>query len=104
MSETGLPTAAHLDPLQIAELRAPIAASRRRLAGAVNAELTRLYWSVGQRLAAEVLAGERAQYGAQLMDRLGQRLARKWAAASRPRTCAAWCSSPAFPTLRMSHH
>ena len=30
-----------------AELRMLIASSRQRLAGAVNAELTRLYWSVG---------------------------------------------------------
>jgi hypothetical protein len=33
-----------------AELRSLIASSRQRLAGAVNAELTRLYWSVGARL------------------------------------------------------
>jgi predicted nuclease of restriction endonuclease-like (RecB) superfamily len=61
-----------------AELRALIASSRQRLAGAVNAELTRLYWAVGQRLATEVLGGERAQYGAQLMDRLGQQLAQEF--------------------------
>ena len=30
-----------------AELRVLIASSRQRLAGAVNAELTRLYWNVG---------------------------------------------------------
>lgn len=58
-----------------AELRALIAASRQRLAGAVNAELTRLYWTVGRRLAAEVLRGERASYGARLLDQLGQQLA-----------------------------
>jgi hypothetical protein len=57
-----------------AELRTLIASSRQRLAGAVNAELTRLYWSVGQRLTNEVLGGERAQYGSQLMTRLGQQL------------------------------
>lgn len=56
------------------ELRALIASSRQRLAGAVNAELTRLYWSVGHRLATEVLGGDRAQYGSQLMARLGQQL------------------------------
>ena len=50
-----------------AELRALIAASRQRLAGAVNAELTRLYWTVGHRLASEVLGGERAGYGARLL-------------------------------------
>ncbi|MBL8388632.1 MAG: DUF1016 family protein [Hydrogenophaga sp.] len=57
-----------------AELRALIASSRQRLATAVNAELTRLYWTVGQRLNAEVLGGERAGYGAQLLDQLGKQL------------------------------
>jgi predicted nuclease of restriction endonuclease-like (RecB) superfamily len=61
-----------------AELRTLIASSRQRLAGAVNAELTRLYWSVGQRLASDVLGGERAQYGSQLMARLGQQLAQEF--------------------------
>jgi len=56
------------------EIRGLIASSRQRLAGAVNAELTRLYWNVGQRLATVVLGGERAQYGIQLMARLGQQL------------------------------
>ena len=61
-----------------AELRALIAASRQRLAGAVNAELTRLYWTVGQRLSSEVLGGERAAYGTQLIDQLGARLAQEF--------------------------
>jgi len=39
------------------ELRTLIARSRQRLAGAVNAQLTRLYWTVGQRLRTEVLGG-----------------------------------------------
>lgn len=57
-----------------AELRALIASSRQRLAGAVNAELTRLYWTLGQRLSTEVLGGERASYGAQLLEQLGKQL------------------------------
>lgn len=61
-----------------AELRALIAASRQRLAGAVNAELTRLYWAVGHRLASEVLGGERAGYGARLLDQLGQQLSQEF--------------------------
>ncbi|MDO8768423.1 MAG: PDDEXK nuclease domain-containing protein [Burkholderiaceae bacterium] len=60
------------------ELRALIAGSRQRLAGAVNAELTRLYWTVGQRLRAEVLDGERASYGTQLLDQLGQQLSHEF--------------------------
>ena len=61
-----------------AELRALIASSRQRLAGAVNAELTRLYWNVGQRLRTEVLGEGRASYGAQLLDQLGQQLTQEF--------------------------
>lgn len=74
MSGQVTPPALPLEPLHD-ELRGLIAASRQRLAAAVNAELTLLYWRIGQRLSSEVLGGERAQYGAQLMDRLGERLA-----------------------------
>lgn len=68
----GLQTALH------AELRRLIASSRQRLAGAVNAELTRLYWAVGQRLRTEVLGDTRARYGTQLLDQLGQQLAQEF--------------------------
>ena len=61
-----------------AELRSLIASSRQRLAGAVNAELTRLYWNVGQRLRTEVLGEGRASYGAQLLDQLGQQLTQEF--------------------------
>ena len=60
------------------ELRALIASSRQRLAGDVNAELTRLYWNVGQRLRTEVLGEGRASYGAQLLDQLGQQLTQEF--------------------------
>lgn len=71
-AEGGLPTNLH------AELRTLIVSSRQRLAGAVNAELTRLYWAVGQRLVTEVLGGERAQYGSQLLEQLGQQLSQEF--------------------------
>ena len=62
-----------------AELRTVIANSRQRLAGAVNAELTRLYWNVGQRLRTEVLGGDdRAKYGDQLIKRVGEQLAQEF--------------------------
>lgn len=60
------------------ELRALIAGSRQRLAGAVNAELTRLYWAVGERLRTEVLGGERARYGEGIVDRLGEQLSHEF--------------------------
>ena len=69
----GVHTALH------AELRKLIASSRQRLAGAVNAELTRLYWSVGERLRTEVLGGaDRAKYGDQLINRVGEQLAQEF--------------------------
>ncbi len=58
-----------------AELRGMIAGSRIRLAAMVNCELTRLYWSVGERLRREVLGGERATYGTGLVAQLGEKLA-----------------------------
>ena len=62
-----------------AELRTLIAISRQRLAGTVNAELTRLYWAVGQRLHTEVLGGaDRAKYGDQLIKRVGDQLAQEF--------------------------
>lgn len=62
-----------------ADLRALIAGSRQRLAGAVNAALTQLYWQLGERLRTEVLAGAgRATYGTQLIDQLGKQLAQEF--------------------------
>ena len=56
------------------ELTALIASSRQRLAVAVNAELTLLYWSIGQRLSREVLGGDRAAYGIRVIEQIGTRL------------------------------
>ena len=62
-----------------AELHSLIASSRQRLAGAVNAELTRLYWRLGKRLHTEVLGGtNRAKYGDQLIKRVGDQLAQEF--------------------------
>ena len=51
----------------VVELRALIDAARTRAATAVNAELTLLYWQVGRRLAREVLRGDRAAYGEEVI-------------------------------------
>lgn len=56
------------------ELSRLIAASRQRLAVQVNSELTLLYWALGSRLSKEVLGGERAAYGARVLEQLGLRL------------------------------
>ncbi len=61
-----------------AELRALINIGRQRLAGAVNAELTHLYWAVGQRLRIEEPGEARASYGAKLLEQLGQQLSHEF--------------------------
>ena len=59
-----------------------IEGARTRAAAAVNSELVMLYWSVGKRVREEVLGGERAAYGeqvvAQLAERLTERYGRGW--------------------------
>jgi predicted nuclease of restriction endonuclease-like (RecB) superfamily len=69
MSLTKPPTA----PL-LADIRQLIDSARQRVAVAVNAELTMLYWRVGQRIRTEVLKGERAAYGQQIVQTLSVQL------------------------------
>ncbi len=64
------PTAAPL----IAELRR--ADARQRAASAVNAELTGLYWQVGQRIHREILGSQRAGYGEEVGSTLRRQLSR----------------------------
>jgi predicted nuclease of restriction endonuclease-like (RecB) superfamily len=56
------------------ELHHLITHSRTRLSQTVNAELTQLYWTVGNRLRNEVLSGERATYGTKVIEQLGGQL------------------------------
>lgn len=77
MNNSDLMMAQDVDVLH-GELRTLISLSRQRAVKAVNAELSQLYWLIGRRLSVEVLGGERAQYGAQLMKGLGQKLEREF--------------------------
>lgn len=56
------------------EIKTLIDSARQRAAVAVNAELTLLYWQVGSRLQSEVLQGERAEYGKQVIAGLAGQL------------------------------
>ena len=67
MSQTPL-----LDNTLAAEVKQLIQSAKQRAVVAVNAELTLLYWQVGKRIAAEVLKGERAEYGKQVITGLAQ--------------------------------
>ena len=55
-----------------------IDAARGRAAVAVNAELTMLYWQIGKLLKERVLAGERAEYGKQVVKQLAADLAARY--------------------------
>jgi len=56
------------------EVKSLIDSARQRAAVAVNAELTLLYWQVGQRIHSEVLKGARAVYGKELLPVLSKQL------------------------------
>ena len=58
----------------VADIRQLIEASRSQLAAAVNSALTVLYWQIGQRIGGEVLQGERAEYGEQVVVTVARQL------------------------------
>lgn len=58
----------------VEEIKNLIQQARQRAAVVVNAELTLLYWQVGQRIRTETLKGERAEYGQQVIHALAIQL------------------------------
>jgi predicted nuclease of restriction endonuclease-like (RecB) superfamily len=58
----------------LSDIRQLIEASRQELAVTVNSSLTMLYWQIGQRIHREVLQGERAGYGEQIVLLLARQL------------------------------
>ena len=63
-----------VDETILAEIRGIIVHARQRTIQAVNAELTLLYWQVGQILYQYVVRGKRAPYGKRVLDDLASRL------------------------------
>jgi predicted nuclease of restriction endonuclease-like (RecB) superfamily len=66
-----------MTPLFI-EIRQLIVAARGRVAVTVNAELTLLYWQIGARINAEILQGQRAEYGKQIVATLARQLTEEY--------------------------
>lgn len=56
------------------EIRQLIDGAKLRAAVAINAEITLLYWQVGKRIQTEVLHGQRAEYGKQIIGSLSDQL------------------------------
>lgn len=60
------------------ELTALIEDGRQRIARAVNATLSFVYWKMGERIRIHILAKQRAAYGKKIIARLGAKLTRKY--------------------------
>ena len=58
----------------IADVRGMIAQTREGVARTVNAGMTLLYWRIGKRIQSEVLGGERAEYGKEILATLSREL------------------------------
>jgi len=58
----------------LSDIKSLIDESRYRVASAVNAELTALYWNIGKRIKTDILKNERAEYGKQIVATLSQQL------------------------------
>ena len=62
-----------LTPL-VDDLRQIINQARNRVAVNVNAELTLMYWHIGERINREVLGHKRAEYGKQIVSQVATQL------------------------------
>jgi predicted nuclease of restriction endonuclease-like (RecB) superfamily len=56
------------------EIRHLIDTAKQRAAIAINAEITMLYWQIGDRIHTEILQRQRAEYGKQIIATLSQKL------------------------------
>ena len=73
MSESMTIQNSNIMPL-VDDLRQIINQTRNRVAVNVNAELTLMYWHIGERINREVLGNERAEYGKQIVASVSQQL------------------------------
>ena len=72
------PQSATASPQLLGDIRSLIEQGRQQLASAVNSALTLLYWHIGQRIRTEVLQGERAAYGEQIVSTLSAQLEQEY--------------------------
>ena len=61
----------------LSDLRGLIEQARQHVAQTANSTLTMLYWKVGERIGREVLRGQRAEYGEQIVSTLSTQSAQK---------------------------
>lgn len=67
-----------VNPNLTSELRGLIRSAKQRAVAAVNSELSILYWQVGERIQTEILNGDRAEYGKEIVATLSQQLSEEF--------------------------
>lgn len=78
MTDKQLITQAEHSKAFISEISQLIHSSKQRMAVAVNAELTLLYWHIGKRINDYILQGERAKYGEDIIPKLSTHLTKQF--------------------------
>jgi hypothetical protein len=58
----------------VGSIRPLIEQARSRVAQSVNSELVLLYWQIGKRISEDLLAKDRAEYGAKLVELVRDKL------------------------------
>ena len=58
----------------VKDLRKIIDSTRQRVAIGVNAELTIMYWHIGERINRDVLGNQRAEYGRRIVSKVAEQL------------------------------
>ena len=62
----------------IQDLRQIVEQARCRVASTANAELTMMYWHIGERINREVLDNQRAEYGKQIFASVARQLQKEY--------------------------
>lgn len=78
MSDTHPDISSRFPAVLLDDLRRLIEGTRAAVAATVNAGLTLLYWRIGQRINEDVLEGERADYGEQIVSTLSRQLTEEY--------------------------
>lgn len=68
----------HTDNKLFADIRQMIEATNTQVASTVNSAMTLMYWHIGDRINREVLGGERAAYGKQIVENLAFKLSEEF--------------------------
>jgi predicted nuclease of restriction endonuclease-like (RecB) superfamily len=91
-------------PTLIREVKTLIHGAKQSVAVTVNATLSMLYWQIGHRINAEILHGDRAEYGKQVILLLSKALTEEFGDGwgnSQLRTCMQFAT--AFPDIQIVH-